>query len=221
MMKALAGDDDNPAVAGFDPDVSARALHDQRRRHRRRATQLQHAGVHGRARRRHRPGGRRHRRRTRTVQPGGFVFQDSEADVQARVREEPRVRARPRAVGDATRPSPISHLGNTAPEFVPTTFAIVLRRSADRRGQREARRSAPCTAHWQRQRRPRAVGADARVQGRRSATATRASTTTRCAAQITGMQAGRQREVWFTGRAAKTSDAFTYTVESDSGNRCC
>ncbi len=34
LMKALAGDDRNPAVAGFDPDVVGRALHDQRRHHR-------------------------------------------------------------------------------------------------------------------------------------------------------------------------------------------
>ena len=36
LMAALAGDDDNPAVAGLRPRRLGRALHDQRRRHRRR-----------------------------------------------------------------------------------------------------------------------------------------------------------------------------------------
>ena len=58
----------------------------------------------------------------RPFAPGGFVFQDSEADIQAEFQKNLAF-ALDLAVG--RRPGqPGSHLGNTAPDLVPTTFPI-------------------------------------------------------------------------------------------------
>ena len=67
LMKALAGDDDKPAVEGFDPDVSAELYTTNGDITDDSLTQLRHAGLHGRAGRRPGPGRRRHRRRTGLV----------------------------------------------------------------------------------------------------------------------------------------------------------
>ena len=123
LMAAIAGDDDNPAVAGLRPGRLGGAVHDQRRRHRRRPARLRHAGLHRRARRRHRSGRGRHRRRAGLVQPGRIRVPGLRGRRPGRVPEEPRVLLDlARSAKDPA--NPVSHLGNKAPEFVPTTFPI-------------------------------------------------------------------------------------------------
>ena len=200
---------------GLRPRRLGRALHHQRRRHGRRLRQLRHPGLHGRAR-------RRYRRRTSAARstgpdsftPGGFVFQDDEAGSR-----RPSSRRTSHFALDLVKSapdptSPSSHLGNTAPEFVPTTFSIS---TATRRPSRSTRsgRSATCRVYWQvnggRVHRgnltPSTQGGDALRQAR-------APTTTSSAAQVTGTKAGRQRAGVVRARPSTTSDPFTYTVKS-------
>ena len=82
---ALTGNDANPAVEGFDPDVVGRALHDQRRVHRLGARRGGRARLDARAR-----GGLRGLRLRLPRRRGAGP---------ARVRDQPAVRARPGALG--------------------------------------------------------------------------------------------------------------------------
>ncbi len=152
-MKALAGDDDHPAVPGFDPDVSAElyttngdVTGDAYNNWGTQAYTVELDGGSGDG-----VGG--------TVDgpdslpPGGFVFQDDETAVQAEFQKNLDF-ALDLAKSAAKPDQPVSHLGNTAPDFVPTTFSIShgdpqtvevnAKRSARRRqgvlaGQRRAR----------------------------------------------------------------------------------
>src|SRR3954471_5589645 len=123
LMKALAGDDDHPAVPGFDPDVSAElyttngdVTGDAYNNWGSQAYTVELDGGTGDG-----VGG--------TVDgpdslaPGGFVYEDSEASVQAEFQKNLAFALD--LVKSAAKPDqPQSHLGNTAPDFVPTTFSI-------------------------------------------------------------------------------------------------
>ena len=174
---------------------------------------LRHAGLHGRARRRHRPGGRRHRRRRpNSFTPGGFVFQDSEADVQAEFQKNLAVRARPGAIGQ--RPGRTRSRTSATPR--PTSCRRRSRSSygdpqtVEVNAKRVARRRARCTggstaaASTRRRRRE--------YERRHALRRARASTTTACAAQVTGTQAGRQGQGVVHRPAASSRTPFTYTV---------
>ena len=184
LMAAIAGDDDNPAVARLRPGRLGGALHHQRRRHRRLPARLRHAGVHRRARRRHRPGRGRHRRRAGLVQPGRLRVPGLRGRHPGRVPEEPRVLARPRALGEGPgQPglAPLQQGAGVRADDVPD----LVRRSADRRGQREegARRGARLLAGQRRRASTRPRRASTRAAS--AATTTRAPTTTTCAAWST------------------------------------
>ena len=123
-MAALAGDDDNPAVAGLRPRRLGRALHDQRRRDRRRlprfgtlaytveldgGTGPAVGGTDGTIPTPTRPAASSSRTPRRTSQA---EFQKNLAFALDLARS-------------ANDPANLkSHLGNTAPDFVPTTFPI-------------------------------------------------------------------------------------------------
>ena len=98
--------------------------------------------------------------------PGGFVFQDLEAAVEEQFqRNLPFALDLARSAKNPGRP--VSHLGNVAPDFEPQQVQGLLRRPADRRGQREPR-PRPGRGPLARRRRRGASRADDRVQGRRA-----------------------------------------------------
>ena len=141
-MKALAGDDDHPAVAGFDPDVSAElyttngdVTGDAYNNWGTQAFTVELDGGTGDG-----VGG--------TVDgpdslpPGGFVFQDDETAVQAEF--EKNLDFALDLVKSAAEPDePRSHLGNTAPDLVPTAFSIS---TATRRPSRSTRSGRSATS---------------------------------------------------------------------------
>ena len=147
LMKALAGDSAHAGGAGLRPRGLGAAVHDQRRHHRRRADSTSTTqsytveldggtgdpvgGTDG---------------STRHYTPGGFVFQDSEADVQAEF--EKNLPFALDLAKSATHPDdPTSHLGNTAPAMVPTTFATSY--GNPQTVEVNAKRSlGAITAHW-------------------------------------------------------------------------
>ncbi len=213
LLAALSGDDQKPAVEGFDPDVSAELyitngdVTDD---------SLTNAGV-----------------MPYTVElsggsggpvggtdatdpaynPNGFVFQDSEADIKAESDKNIAfaldLAKSARDPDDAT-----SHLGNEVPELVPTTFAV-----SD---------GSPQTVEVNAQRSLGAVTARWSINDgpAQSAPTTEASPGSRYGAQgvyfhklrgqVTGAHAGDTVKVWFTG-GGKTSSSFTYTQRHNSG----
>jgi hypothetical protein len=202
IMTALAGDDDNPAIPLFDPDVGAELYttngdtndhmyHDDR------VLSFTPEGSPG-------------------VGTGsGFIFQDVESDVQDEF--ERHIQFALDLARSADNPSrPESHLGNKAPNFVvddfatsygnPQTVQVNARRDLGRitlkyqvNGGRVHERS---TREWQGGIR---YGDEGdywyhRMRG-----------------QVTGTDAGDTVKVWFTAnRRRKKSDSFTYKVRSDS-----
>ena len=195
LMKALAGDDDHPAVAGFDPDVSAElyttngdVTGDAYNNWGTQAFTVELDGGTGDG-----VGG--------TVDgpdslpPGGFVFQDDETAVQAEF--EKNLDFALDLVKSAARPDePKSHLGNTAPDLVPSDVLDLDRRPADGRGQREAvaRQRQGVLAG---QRRSRAPRQPERVRRWRALRQARRPTTTSSAGRSRGAKAGDSVEVWF------------------------
>ena len=217
-MAALAGNDDNPAVDGLRPRRARRALHDQRRRshdqRRRRSTRWPTPSSSTAAR----PDGRRHgRHRPDRCTPGGFVFQDSEADIAGRVRRRtsPFALDLAKSADDPAelRVAPGQHRARLRADDVPD----LLRRSADGRGQRQARarRGAACT-------------------GRSTAAASTAAPTTRVRkggerygapgvyyhrlrGEVPGAKPGDKVEVWFAARkAGKRSSRSPTRSKSDT-----
>ena len=122
LMTALAGDDDHPAIAGFDPDVSAElyttngdVTDDAWRSFGTQAYTVELSGGTG-------PDVGGTVDGPDSFSPGGFVFQDSEADIQAEFDKNLQFALDlAKSTDDPDEPS--SHLGNTAPDFVPKTFA--------------------------------------------------------------------------------------------------
>ena len=109
-MTALAGDDENPAIPGFDPDVGAElyTTNGDTNDHLYQADRVQSFTPEG------SPG----------VGTGsGFIFQDVEADVQEEFEKHVQFALDlARSADDASRPD--SHLGNEAPNFVVDDFAV-------------------------------------------------------------------------------------------------
>ena len=123
LMAKLAGDDDHPAVAGFDPDVSAElyttngdVTDDTYKAFDTLAYTVELDGGTGPA-----VGGTDGTDPAYT--PNGFAFQDSEADIQAQF--EKNLAFALDLTRSAKDPANFSsHLGNTAPQLVPTTFPV-------------------------------------------------------------------------------------------------
>jgi hypothetical protein len=217
LMAALAGDDDHPAVAGFDPDVSAELYttngditDDGWHTFGTQAYTVELDGGTG------DPvggtdGG------DGSPAPGGFVYQDREADVAAEA-EKNFAFALDLAKSAKKPDKPVSHLGNTAPDFVPTTFGVSF--GNPQTVQVNAKKSlGSVRAFWQ-------------INGGRPTYAARTSEFTggqrdygepgtyyhNLRARVTGTRPGDTVKVWFGSRHRK-SDSFTYTVRSDSNRK--
>ena len=167
-MTALAGDDEEPAIQGFDPDVGAELY-----------TTNGDTNDHMYARHQtisFTPEG------TGAASGSGFVFQDVEADVQEEFEKHVQFALDlARSADDPSRPD--SHLGNEAPNFVVDDFSVVVRRSADRAGERTPR-PRPDPAAGTGSTAARCAAARRASGPAASATATRATTgTTACAAR--------------------------------------
>jgi murein tripeptide amidase MpaA len=109
IFTALAGDDDNPAIPTFDPDVGAElyTTNGDTNDHLYQADRVQSFTPEG----------------TPAASGSGFVFQDVEADVQAEF--ERHVQFALDLARSADDPdNPVSHLGNEAPDFVLDTFDV-------------------------------------------------------------------------------------------------
>src|SRR5918992_106136 len=109
LMEALAGDDEQPAIPGFDPDVGAELYTTNG------DTNDHLYGAHRTIS--YTPEG------TPAASGSGFVFQDVEADVQAEFERHAQFALDlARSADDVTRPD--SHLGNEAPNFVVDSFDV-------------------------------------------------------------------------------------------------
>jgi Zinc carboxypeptidase/Immune inhibitor A peptidase M6 len=217
LMASLAGDDDNPAVPGFDPDVSAElyttngdVTDDLYGAFNTLAYTVELDGGTGGA------VGGTDGSDPNAYTPGGFVFQDKESDIAAEARKNFAFAIDlARSADDPANPS--SHLGNTAPDLVPTTFPISYGdpQTVEVNAKREL---GPVTLHW-------------RVNGGRDH---RAPTTEFRGGQrygepgvyyhvmrgdVTGTFPGDKVDVWFTARRGASSDPFTYEVKNDSNKK--
>jgi hypothetical protein len=215
LLEALAGNSDNPAVPGYDPEPGAQLyttngdiVDDSYRRNRVLAYTVELSGGSG------DPVGGTDASDPNWT-PGGFVFQDNEADVQAEFKKNlPFALSLARSARRPDRPE--SAVGRTAPGLVPTTFPTS--NGVPQTVEVNAKRSGGAvTVHWQ------INGGPERTKG----------TTTfrggerygepgiyyrRMRARIDGMRPGDRVRVWFTAENLKgRSPAFTYTVTSDTG----
>ena len=215
LMASLAGDDDKPAVAGFDPDVSAElyttngdVTDDTYKAFNTLAYTVELDGGTGPA-----VGGTDGTDPAYT--PNGFAFQDSEADIQAQF--EKNLAFALDLTRSAKDPANFSsHLGNTAPQLVPTTFPVSYGdpQTVEVNAKREL---GSVTAHW-------------KVNGGREHTASTREFKGgakygdpgvyyhRMRGDVTGTHKGDKVQVWFTAKKAK-SDSFTYDVKNDSRNK--
>ncbi len=214
LFTALAGDDQKPAIPNYDPDVSAELYtvngditDNALTRYGTQAVTVELEGGSGDP-----VGG--------TVgddnsfAPGGFVFQDNEAEVQ-RVFQDNLQYALDLAKSAPTPDNPVSHLGNTAPNFVPTTFAVST--------------GSPQVVEVNAKRSLGRVTVNYRINGGRIRTAGSSEFTGgekygdpgvyyhKLRGTIRGAAAGDTVQVWFSAKGKK-SDAFTYAQKSNTGN---
>jgi Zinc carboxypeptidase/Immune inhibitor A peptidase M6 len=210
IFTTLAGNDDNPAIPTFDPDVGAElyTTNGDTNDHLYKEDRVQSFTPEG----------------TPAASGSGFVFQDVEADVQAEF--ERHLQFSLDLLRSAATPTrPVSHLGNEAPDFVldtfnvsfgdPQTVQVNARRDIGRitlkyriNGGRERSRS---TSEWRGGER---YGDEGdywyhRMRG-----------------QVRGTDPGDEVEVWFVAEGERPrpgddieSRPFTYTVRSDSNAR--
>ena len=205
IFTTLAGDDDNPAIPGFDPDVGAElyTTNGDTNDHLYQTDRVQSFTPEG------SPG----------VGTGsGFIFQDVEADVQAEF--ERHVQFALDLARSADDPdNPVSHLGNEVPDFVldrfnvsygnPQAVQVNARRDLGRITLRYringGRVRSARTREWQGGKR---YGDEGdywyhRMRG-----------------QVRGTDPGDEVEVWFVSRSKDVeSRSFTYSVRSDSNAR--
>jgi hypothetical protein len=215
LMAELAGDDDHPAVAGFDPDVSAElyttngdVTDDTYTAFDTLAYTVELDGGSG------DPVGGTDGTDP-AYKPDGFAFQDSDADIQAQF--EKNLQFALDLARSAKDPANFSsHLGTKAPELVPTTFPISYGdpQTVEVNAKREL---GDVTLHW-------------RVNGGREY-----KVPTKefkggskyggpgvyyhvLRGKVTGAKQRDKVEVWFTAKKAKT-DPFTYQVKSTSNHK--
>ena len=202
IMTALAGDDDNPAIPGFDPDVGAElyTTNGDTNDHMYQADRVLSFTPEG------SPG----------VGTGsGFIFQDVEADVQEEFEKHVQFALDlARSARDPSRPD--SHLGNEAPNFVVDSFGVSY--------------GDPQTVQVNARRDLGAISLHYRVNG--GAVRTRPTSEWqgglrygdegdywyhRMRGQVTGTEVGDSVEVWFSSKKGnRKSGSFTYEVVSDS-----
>jgi hypothetical protein len=231
IFEALGGSSDRPAVAGFDPEPAAQLYttngditDDSYHLYGSVPYTVELSGGSGAP-----VGGTDGSDPNYT--PGGFVFQDSEAAVQAEFQKNLAFALD--LARSATQPDrPSSQFGNTAPALVPTTFAAST--GVPQTVEVNARRSAgEVTAHWtingRRERQTRA-----REWGGGSRYGQPGLYYHRMRARIDGMRPGDRVQVWFTARegdrgrrgdgngdrrrgGGDSTQPFEYTVQSNSG----
>jgi hypothetical protein len=216
LMAALAGNDDHPAVAGFDPDVSAElyttngdVTDDAWRTFGTQAYTVELDGGTGAD-----VGG--------TVDgpdsfsPGGFVFQDSEADIEAEFQKNLAFALDlTRSAGDPD--DPVSHLGNTAPDFVPTTFTTSY--GDPQTVQVNAKKAlGAVTVHWQVNGGAEHTASTSEFTGGERKYGDPGTYYHNLRGQVTGTSPKDSVKVWFTG-GGKTSSSFTYTAKIESTNK--
>ena len=215
LMAGLAGDDDKPAVAGFDPDVSAElyttngdVTDDTYKAFKVLAYTVELDGGTGPA-----VGGTDGSDPAYT--PDGFAFQDSDADIEAQFQKNLAFALD--LARSAKAPANFSsHLGNTAPDLVPTTFPVSY--------------GDPQTVEVNAKRELGSVTVHYRINGGHERTASTREFTGgsrygepgvyyhRLRGNVTGAHPGDSVKVWFTTKKAK-SDSFTYTLKSDSNKK--
>jgi hypothetical protein len=218
LMEALAGTDQNPSVGGYDPDVGGELyttngeITD--------TMYLQHGilsytieldGGSGAP-----VGGTTQAGNDVGRNPGGFVFQDREADVQS-VFANNLPFALDLARSAPTPDQPVSHIGAQVPDFVPTTFGTSY--GSPQTVEVNARRAlGAVTVHWQ-------VGSGPVQQGSTQEFAggerygQPGKYFHRMRGAVTGFAPGDTVKVWFTA-GGKTSDSFTFTASPQGrGNR--
>ena len=215
MMKALVGDSATPAVPGFDPEVSAQLYTtngditgDALKNFKTQSFTVELDGGTGDP-----VGGTDDS--DAAFGPGGFVFQDSESDIQDEF--EKNLPFAMDLVKSATHPDdPTSHLGNVAPAMVPTKFTTS--NGNPQTVEVNAKRSlGAITAHWTVDGGPEQTAAtDEWQRPGGSRYGDQGVYYHKMRAQITGVQTGQDVTVWFTG-GGKTSPSFTYHQASDTG----
>ena len=202
IMTALAGDDDNPAIPGFDPDVGAELY-------------TTNGDTND-----HMYGEDRVLSFTPEGSPGvgtgsGFIFQDVEADVQEEFEKHVQFALDlARSADDPSRPD--SHLGNEAPNFVVDDFDISY--------------GNPQTVQVNARRDLGSISMKYRINGGRVQTRSTREWRGglrygdegdywyhRMRGQVTGTDVGDSVEVWFSSnKRNRKSSSFTYEVVSDS-----
>ena len=205
--RARGLDDDHPAIADFDPDVSGELYTTNGDVTGHALQPLRHAGLHGRARRRQRPGRRRHRRRARTRSPpGGFVFQDSEAAVEEEFQRNLAVRARPRALGQEPGPPGVAPRQRRRRTSCRRTFKVSYGdpQTVEVNANRDL---GPVEVHWRVNGGAVQLRADDRVQGRRALRPARRLLPQAARPRSPASQPGDKVEVWFSRGQPSTSDA--------------
>jgi hypothetical protein len=217
LMAAIAGDDDNPAVAGFDPDVSAELYttngditDDSLRSFGTQAYTVELDGGTG-------PdvGG--------TVDgpdsfpPGGFVFQDSEADIQAEFQKNLAFSLDlARSAKDPE--NPVSHLFNEAPEFVPTKFSISY--GDPQTVDVDAKKSlGSVRVYWQVNDGSVHWSSTTEYQGGQRRYYDPGTYYHHLRGVVTGTKPGDKVKVWFQAGQKHASDPFTYTAAKESSNK--
>jgi hypothetical protein len=216
LMASLAGDDDNPAVPGFDPDVSAElyttngdVTDDAYHAFGTLAYTVELDGGTGPA------VGGTDGTDPNAYAPGGFVFQDKEADIAAEAKKNFAFALDlGRSANDPANFK--SHLGNTAPDLVPTTFPISYGdpQTVEVNAKREL---GAVTLHWRVNggREHRAATKEFRGGSRYGGPGVYYHV---LRGAVTGTFPGDQVEVWFTARKA-SSDPFTYDARNESSKK--
>jgi hypothetical protein len=210
IFTTLAGDDNNPAIPTFDPDVGAElyTTNGDTNDHMYAADKTLSFTPEG----------------TPAASGSGFVFQDVEADVQAEF--ERHVQFSLDLLRSARTPDrPVSHLGNEVPDFVVDTFDVSF--------------GDPQTVQVNARRDLGRVTVKYRVNGGRERSARTSEWRGgarygddgdywyhRVRGEVRGTDAGDEVEVWFVAEGDRRgprddveSQPFTYTVRSDSDAR--
>ena len=204
LMTTLAGDDEEPAIEGFDPDVGAElyTTNGDTNDHMYGAAQTMSFTPEG----------------SGAASGSGFVFQDDEADVQEEFEKHVQF-ALDLARSAPHRTRPDSHLGNVAPNFVVDDFSVSY--------------GNPQTVQVNARRDLGTIQLRYRINGGAMRTGTTSEWTGgsrygdegdnwyhRVRGQVTGTSPRDSVEVWFYSPSDDVrSNSFTYRVRSDSGAR--
>ena len=217
LTAALAGNDDNPAVPGFDPDVSAElyttngdinddALHNFNVM----SYTVELDGGTG-------PDVGGTVNGADAFSPGGFVFQDSEADVQAEFQKNLAF-ALDLARSAKDPEHPVSHLFNTAPELVPTTFPISY--GDPQTVEVDALKSLGAVrVYWQVNNGSVHWGPTSEFQGGQRKYGNPGVYYHHLRGVVSGTKPGDTVKVWFQAGQKHASDPFTYAAKAESSNK--